>query len=402
MEFDIKMRLQIYSLLLLPFLLMGCDGALNDVHGKDKKDHNNEQAETLHHHVILDAGSSKTSLYFYEYTSEKKELATNIEIISFMTQSPGIADIQTSQIPAYLSKLFNDDLLEKIKSASKKTHSAMPKLIQGIQFYSTAGMRDLAYTERADKNKAINDWLVKWAKDNSVHLTDSVDVKTISGKEEGAYSWAAYNYISHQFKDELDGILELGGASTQIAYQDVNLNNANITIGGKAYPVYSQSYPLGLRVVQAALKNTDECHLLGYSDTSRGDYHLCREAAKTFISSQIGETYQGNQFVNEFGLFAGFYYHAKFFDIKENYSFKKLQEKAEQFCSLDWETAKTTYSNEDPEYMEPFCVMTAFQAALLEDNYHLSDKHEFHPTQKVNKTKISWPMGLLITQKYEE
>ena len=396
------MRLRAYSLFLLPFLLLGCDGALNDVHGKGKKNDKNEQAESLHHHIIVDAGSSKTSLYLYEYKSENKELATNIDIISFMTQSPGIAEIQTSQVPAYLSKLFNDNLLEQIQQASKKHNSAMPKLIQGIQFYSTAGMRDLSYSERAEKNTAINTWLTTWVKNKNIHLTDNIEVKTISGKEEGVYSWAAYNYISHQFKDDLDGILELGGASTQIAYQDVNLNNASITIGGKAYPVYSQSYPLGLRVVQAALKNTDECHLLGYSDTSRGDYHLCREAAKTFISSKIGETYQGNQYVNEFGLFAGFYYHAKFFDVKDKYSFKRIQEKAEQFCSLDWETAKRVYSNEDPEYMEPFCVMTAFQGALLEDNYHLSDKHEFHPIQKVNNTKISWPMGLLITQKYQE
>ncbi|MCL1124313.1 hypothetical protein [Shewanella surugensis] len=396
------MRLRIYSFFLLPFLLLGCDGALNDIHGKNKTDHNNEKEETLHHHIILDAGSATTSLYLYEYNSEKKELATNIEIISFITQSPGIADIQTSQIPAYLSKLFNNDLLEKITQASKKHHSATPKLIQGIQFYSTAGMRELAYSERADKNTAINDWLVKWAKDKSVHLNNAIDVKTITGKEEGAYSWAAYNYISHQFKEELEGILALGGASTQIAYQDKNLNNASITIGGKAYPVYSQSYPLGLKVVQAALKNVDECHLLDYSETSRGDYHLCRETAKAFISRTMGDAYQGNQYVNEFGLLTEFYNHAQFFDLKQNYSFKNLQDKAEQFCSLDWENAKTTYRHYDPEYMEPFCMMTAFQGALLEDNYHLSDKHKFHPIQKVNNTKISWPMGLLITQQYQE
>ncbi|WP_299491029.1 hypothetical protein [uncultured Shewanella sp.] len=396
------MRLQAYSLLLLPFLLLGCDGALNDIHGKDHKDDKNEQAESLHNHIIIDADSSKTSLYLYKYNSEKNELAKNIEIISLMTQSPGIVDIQASQIPAYLTKLFNDDLLDKIKAASKNHNNATSKRIQGIQFYSTAGMRDLSFSTRADKNTTINNWLVKWTKDNNVQLTESIDVKTISGKEEGVYSWAAYNYIKHQFKDELDGILTLGDASTQIAYQDVNLNNANITIGGKAYPVYSQSYSLGLKVVQAALKNTDECHLFGYSDTSRGDYHLCRETAKAFIDRKIGESYQGNQYSNEFGLFTGFYSQAKFFDLKENYSFKRIQEQAEQFCHLDWETAKTQYSNEDPEYMEPFCMMSAFQGALLEDNYHLSDKHDFQPIQKVNNTNISWPMGLLITQKYEE
>ncbi|WP_298772591.1 hypothetical protein [uncultured Shewanella sp.] len=396
------MRLQVYSLLLLPFLLLGCDGALNDAHGKGSKGNKNEQAENLHHHIIVDAGSSKTSLYFYEYKSENKELATNIDIINFVTQSPGIADIATTQIPTYLSKMFNDDLLEKIKQASKKNNNAMPKLIQGIQFYSTAGMRNLSYSERAEKNTAITTWLTKWAKDKSVHLTDKIDVKTISGKEEGAYSWAAYNYINHQFKSDLDGILEFGGASTQIAYQDKNLNNANMTIGGKDYPIYSQSYPLGRNVVQAALKNTNECHLLGYSDTARGDYTLCREAAKTFISHKIGETYQGNQYVNEFGLFAGFYYHAHFFDVKTNYSFKNLQEKADTFCSTEWDTAKENYSHYDPEEMETYCMMAAFQGALLEDNYHLNDKHRFHPIQKVNNTKISWPMGLLLTQKYQE
>ncbi|WP_299005327.1 hypothetical protein [uncultured Shewanella sp.] len=396
------MRLRVYSLLLLPFLLLGCDGALNDIHGKGKKDGKNEQAENLHHHIIVDAGSSKTSLYFYEYESENKELATKIEIISFTTQSPGIAEIQTSQIPTYLSKMFNDDLIEKIKKASKKHNSAMPKLIQGIQFYSTAGMRDLSYSERAEKNTAIDTWLTKWVKDKDVHLTDNIEVKTVSGKEEGAYSWAAYNYINHQFKSELDGILEFGGASTQIAYQDVNLNNANITIGGKDYPIYSQSYPLGRNVVKAALQNIDECHLLGYNDSARGDYTSCREAAKNVITKKIGETFQGNQYVNEFGLFAGFYYHAHFFDIKTNYSFKRLQDKADIFCSLDWEAAKGKYPNHDPEEMESYCMMAAFQGALLEDNYHLSDKHEFHPIQKVNDTKISWPMGLLITQKYQE
>lgn len=76
-----------------------------------------------------------------------------------------------------------------------------------------------------DKNQS--DKILGYIRDHfskSGYLYKSDDqVKIIDGKDEGIYAWISANYFSEKFSKKTDpvstfGTLDLGGASTQIAF----------------------------------------------------------------------------------------------------------------------------------------------------------------------------------------
>eukprot|EP00833_Pecoramyces_ruminatium_P007722 jgi/Orpsp1_1/1181754/evm.model.c7180000078468.1 len=98
-----------------------------------------------------------------------------------------------------------------------------------IYIYATAGMRLLP----EDKRKAILTETCSYLKENYDFLVDcSKQILNISGKEEGLYGWLGLNYLKNGFSSSAIshnkingknillsyGVLDMGGASTQIAY----------------------------------------------------------------------------------------------------------------------------------------------------------------------------------------
>lgn len=119
-----------------------------------------------------------------------------------------------------------------------------------IYFLATAGMR-LITEAAADAMMEKADCVLR---DNEVNpfLYSSHNTRILSGEEEGAFQWITVNYLRGYFlpnqgssQDDQVGIMEMGGASTQIAFIPEVSSLAGkfpVTLWGVRYPLYVHSY----------------------------------------------------------------------------------------------------------------------------------------------------------------
>ena len=202
-------------------------------------------------YAIFDAGSSGTRLFIYEQTN-------NGLVEHIGAKVSAIAD----PIREIRGKTWNDanstidDLilaLDKIKNNSKESFDWEKECdLKSISVYATAGMRIAELENSAKSNEfysMLHEKLQKRVKNSTI-----VNTRTISGYEEGLYKWISV-YKQKGYDDF--GLVEVGGASAQIAYSCEECEKQNsessklIYLGaGKSKVIYSKSF-LGLGVDEA-------------------------------------------------------------------------------------------------------------------------------------------------------
>ncbi|MCL1124312.1 hypothetical protein [Shewanella surugensis] len=357
-----------------------------------------------HHRIVLDAGSSKTKLYFYQYDTQGKKSPQHIETLTENKQTPGLANIPLAQLNDYLSQLFTPTLAKQLQDLSKaQQDDAAHTLLEQIQVYSTAGMRLMSTVDRNEKNQAVSTWIAQWLTDNHIDFDNShLDVRTITGAEEGAYAWAAFNYVEDDFTRQTSGILELGGASMQITYLDKQHTNITVSIGGQSYALASESHLLGQDLIAKKLSQFAACNLTGINDTAKGNYAVCHHQAVKLIENEPQLALPHATNIHRYGLLSNFYHTAQFYGLDKQYSLSQLEAKASQFCTLDWQTAQEQHAGINKTYLANYCLAGAYQAALLDEGYHLTDKQNFTPVNESHTLEVSWPIGLIITQDYQQ
>lgn len=187
-----------------------------------------QQKDTI---AIINAGSSGSRLYVYAIDKENNTTENVFETEKNLKLSEIAA--QKECIKAYMDAI---------------TSQYNPK--DSIQLYvlATAGMRNDTLKENAPK---IYDNIKKLKNIGKYQIKEA---KTISGRYEGLYAWIAANsylFTNESFKPDWKntrGILEIGGASMQIAYipEIVVENIKRDTINHRKYGVlYSKSYIQG-------------------------------------------------------------------------------------------------------------------------------------------------------------
>lgn len=196
--------------------------------------------------AIIDAGSSGSRLYVYDVKEVDLTPGVTIDILY-----PNAADKELSKGPA----------LSGVKDCQECVDCFLATMIgkyngavdQEIELYvlATAGMRNV--------NNGIYQ---KMQKDKKYGCFKLVNAMTISGRYEGLYAWIAANYRNRKLtwsenkwslKDPY-AILEIGGASMQIAYK---VSDDVPSIRSPFGNIYSKSY-LGGGVDQVYDKNKFE------------------------------------------------------------------------------------------------------------------------------------------------
>ena len=191
------------------------------------QDHRSQKKGQRQYAILIDAGSTGSSVTIYSWTpncadpSQLLNITTltdpvNGEEIS-MEIKPGLSS--NAQNPAFASDYIDPLLVFSAQQIPVEEHSHAELFI-----LATGGMRLL--TE--EKQKAIlSDLLADIPKKYRFRLAPD-SVKIITGKEEGVYAWIAINYSSHKLdgknettgqRDPTIGIIEMGGASAQIAFE---------------------------------------------------------------------------------------------------------------------------------------------------------------------------------------
>ncbi|XP_069871230.1 ectonucleoside triphosphate diphosphohydrolase 2 isoform X1 [Dipodomys merriami] len=244
----------------------------------------------LKYGIVLDAGSSHTSMFIYKWPADK-ENDTGIvgQHSSCDVQGGGISSYADD--PAGAGQSLVECLEQALKDVPKDQHSRTP-----LYLGATAGMRLLNLTSPeacAGVLGAVTQTLTQYP-------FDFRGARILSGQDEGVFGWVTANYLLENFikygwvgrwfrpRRGTTGAMDLGGASTQITFETASpaedpANEVHLRLYGQKYRVYTHSFLCYGRdqVLQRLLASALQTH----------GFHPCWPRG---YSSQVvlGEVYQ--------------------------------------------------------------------------------------------------------------
>nr|XP_020744137.1 ectonucleoside triphosphate diphosphohydrolase 2 [Odocoileus virginianus texanus] len=203
----------------------------------------------LKYGIVLDAGSSHTSMFIYKWPADK-ENDTGIvgQHSSCDVRGGGISSYADN--PSGAGQSLVECLNQALRDVPKERHVGTP-----LYLGATAGMRLLNLTSpeaSANVLAAVTQTLTQYP-------FDFRGARILSGQDEGVFGWVTTNYLLENFikygwvgrwfrprKGTL-GAMDLGGASTQITFETASpaedpANEVQLRLYGQRYRVYTHSF----------------------------------------------------------------------------------------------------------------------------------------------------------------
>ncbi|XP_040081530.1 ectonucleoside triphosphate diphosphohydrolase 2 isoform X2 [Oryx dammah] len=203
----------------------------------------------LKYGIVLDAGSSHTSMFIYEWPADK-ENGTGVvgQHSSCDVRGGGISSYADN--PSGAGQSLVECLNQALRDVPKERQAGTP-----LYLGATAGMRLLNLTSpeaSASVLAAVTQTLTQYP-------FDFRGARILSGQDEGVFGWVTANYLLENFikygwvgrwfrprKGTL-GAMDLGGASTQITFETASpaedpANEVQLRLYGQWYRVYTHSF----------------------------------------------------------------------------------------------------------------------------------------------------------------
>lgn len=348
-----------------------------------------------HYLAMVDGGSTGSRLYLYQYDPD---VPTTLKLPTLMGStkvSPGIATLSPSAVSSYLTPFFN--LIHQDVPAGKTVD---------FYFLATAGMRLLSY----DQQQAIYTALDTAVKNETG--INPVKIQTIPGQMEGVFDWIALNQLLNtlgQPAANTVGVMDMGGASTEIAFagQNMDLNDSvSFTLDNQTYTLYSHSYlGLGENQAQSEYMNAAECYPVAYplpnDQPGVGDFGLCQKHVEALVNNvqnvaAVQSFIPANTQMPFYGI-SGYAYTntLKIFNLGSQLSVNQLTKTASSACAQTW----TVLNQQDPS--DPYLYSACFDAALITE---MLTSYGFDPNQIITATNtagssqqtIDWTLGAVI------
>ncbi|XP_009574012.1 PREDICTED: ectonucleoside triphosphate diphosphohydrolase 8 [Fulmarus glacialis] len=390
---------------------------------------------TVKYGMVFDAGSSHTSLFVYEWDSDKEN---DTGVVS-QTLS---CDVQGQGISSYA----NDP-----PKAGNSLRECLDKALLLREQNSSAADRVLA-----EVAKTMREYPVAFK-----------GARILTGEEEGAYGWITINYLLESFTKyspkahtwvrpeaaNFFGALDLGGASTQISFMPegsvINWNEASkFTLYGYNYNIYTHSYlcygqnemlkRLAKELIVESSSSTrvdHPCYPKDYNETvllssfrtspctnrsdprltlgdrnvtleGRGNASGCLAAIKKLFNfSACGQsqdcTFDGvyqPRVSGQFIAFSAFYYNFKFLNLTEGQSLAAVKETIEHFCTRSWEDLSSSYPKENPERLPKYCANANYILTLLLDAYKFNETswNNIFFQMKAGSADVGWMLGYML------
>lgn len=354
-------------------------------------------ASTPQYAIIIDAGSTGSRLHLFQYeTTDKLPI---IEDLFSEEVKPGISSFANPADAAVsLNKLFDD---AQIQLNAKQIN---PNIVS-VHVLATAGMRLLPADKANDIYQAIRVSLQE-------HYTFTIgDVATVPEKMEGVYGWLDVNYLANNFNSETDttvGIIDMGGASTEIAFstRDTSRSDAvtNMTINGVSYQVFSKNF-LGLGQDQSrAAMNANEtaaaCYPTNYALVTGGSGSFNIATCSILYADLIKQHQVAEQILpitqqQHFVAYSGAYHDYHFLDADSNPLQTNVEQRIQSICTQSWEQLKTNYTSIQEKYLANYCANSVYVTSLLFGTYQLQDG-QLEVKNKINDKSIDWTLGALL------
>ncbi|XP_063054425.1 ectonucleoside triphosphate diphosphohydrolase 3 [Engraulis encrasicolus] len=412
----------------------------------------------LKYGIVLDCGSSRTTVYVYDWPAEKENNTGVInQTLRCLVKGPGISDFGKNVTQDQETwKSFQSCMVQvqgKIPASQHNTTS--------IYLGATAGMRLLQLQNEAISNRIMqnmSDYLQS-------SPFDFQNASIISGEESGLYGWITVNYLMNNFLEkglwnswvrphgaQTVGSLDLGGASTQIAFTtDEGARGpglTKVTLYGYDYTVYTHSflcfgkneaeitvlaklvqssadslnvvhpcYPAGFNTTMTeefifGSECTRDLRLVGYSPkrnitiSGGGDVIECRKAVRSIFDFASCGGFQNCSFngvdqppvSGEFMAYAGFYWTAWALRLVGSSSLEEFNSTMWNFCSMNWQDLKKNYTITE-KHLKSYCYSANYVLTILVDGYKFDDQswNDIRFEKQVKRTSIAWTLGFMLT-----
>uniref|UniRef100_A0A3Q4GNT1 Ectonucleoside triphosphate diphosphohydrolase 3 n=1 Tax=Neolamprologus brichardi TaxID=32507 RepID=A0A3Q4GNT1_NEOBR len=312
---------------------------------------------------------------------------------------------------------------------------------------ATAGMRLL---QMKDAQRA-NNVLVKLRQYLSSLPFMFQNASVITGQEEGLYGWITVNYLMGNLVEKnvwnayvrpqgakTVGSMDLGGASTQIAFavQD-DLKGADylrVKLYGYPYNVYTHSFLCYGKNEAGKLQSsnpkniTNPCYPKGFNTTRKassifesqctkkpqnydpnqeltffggGDSDSCGKVVKSIFDFKTCSSSQCSfngveqpPVTGDFLAYAGFFYTAVALQLNGTSNINHFNTSVRNFCHKNWATLN---AQKNVKYIETHCYAGHYVFTLLADGY----KFDTDTWKNINflqqKTNIGWSLGYMLS-----
>uniref|UniRef100_A0A663NEC8 Ectonucleoside triphosphate diphosphohydrolase 8-like n=1 Tax=Athene cunicularia TaxID=194338 RepID=A0A663NEC8_ATHCN len=406
---------------------------------------------TVKYGMVFDAGSSHTSLFVYEWDSDKEnDTGVVSQNLSCDVQGQGISSYANDPPKA------GDSLRECLDKAMKVVPAGKQRDVPAY-LGATAGMRLL----REQNSSAADQVLAEVTKTMQEYPMAFKGAQILTGEEEGAYGWITINYLLESFTKyspkahawvrpeaaNIFGALDLGGASTQISFMPENSvmnwnETSKFTLYGYSYNIYTHSYlcygqnemlkRLAKELIVESSSSTQvdhPCYPKDYNETislssfrtspctnqsdprlilgdrnvtleGRGNASGCLAAIKKLFNFSACGQRQDCTFDSvyqppvrgQFIAFSAFYYNFKFLNLTKGQSLATVRETIEHFCARSWENVQ------NPERLPKYCANANYILTLLLDAYKFNETswNNIFFQMKAGSADVGWTLGYML------
>ncbi|XP_055988964.1 ectonucleoside triphosphate diphosphohydrolase 2 isoform X1 [Sorex fumeus] len=405
----------------------------------------------LKYGIVLDAGSSHTSMFIYKWPADKEN---DTGIVSQLSS----CDVRGGGISSYADNPpgAGQSLVECLDQALRE----VPQERQpGTPLYlgATAGMR-LLYLRRPEASASV---LQAVERVLSQYPFDFRGAHILSSQAEGVFGWVTANYLLENFiKCDLGGLwswprrktlgaLDLGGASTQITFETAThledpSTAVQLQLYGHRYHLYTHSFLCYGRdqVLQRLLAAAVQAHGLhpcwprnysaqvqlqslyespclaalrpqtfnssGRVSVSGGsDPVLCHHLVSqlfSFSSCHFSRCSFNGTFqppvAGNFIAFSAFFYTVDFLRTTMGLpvaSLSQLEIAVRTLCSQSWDELQAWVSG-PKDHLPHYCAMATFVLQLLSRGYGFDEGTFSGVTfqKKAGDTAVGWALGYML------
>ncbi|KAL0984901.1 hypothetical protein UPYG_G00150200 [Umbra pygmaea] len=409
----------------------------------------------LKYGIVIDSGSSRSTVYLYQWPAEKEN---NTGLVSqrlrCLVAGPGISDMLIDAAQDKKSWASIRECMNNITQIVPEDQLNSTILYLG----ATAGMRLLQSQNEAKSNEILQN-LQNYLQSLPFNFQNA---SIMSGEEEGLYGWITVNYLMGNFLEKnmwnmwvrpaggkMVGSMDLGGASTQIAFTlpDPTAQGPDIvrvSLYGYEYNIYTHSFlcygknEAEKRVLASLVKNSKDvtnvvnpCFSLGYNMTVEAEFIFgtkCTEVPSNYDPKQkitlVGSSdsgacrdmvhsifdltcknncsfdgvYQPPVGSGNFLAYAGFYYTAQAVSLTGISQLDQWNSSTWEFCSWDWPTLKLKKNWIADKYLKSYCYSAHYVQTILVNGYKFNkDTWKNIDFQKqVHNTSVGWSLGYML------
>ncbi|XP_036117004.1 ectonucleoside triphosphate diphosphohydrolase 2 [Molossus molossus] len=401
--------------------------------------------------IVLDAGSSHTSMFIYKWPADKEN---NTGIVgqhsSCDVRGGGISSYADN--PSGAGQSLVECLDQALRDVPRERHVGTP-----LYLGATAGMRLLNLSSPEASAKV----LAAVTRTLTQYPFDFRGARILSGQDEGVFGWVTANYLLENFikygwtgqwlqprKGTL-GAMDLGGASTQITFEMAGPaedpdNEVQLQLYGQQYRIYTHSFlcygrDQVLQRLQASALQTHSFHPCwprGYSKqvllqavyespctrdqrphtfnssdrvtlSGGSDPALCRGLVSRLFNSSSCPfsrcSFNGifqPPVAGDFIAFSAFFYTVDFLRTVMGLpvaTLQQLESAVVTVCNQTW-TELQARAPGAGAHLPNYCAGAMFVQQLLSRGYHFDERAFSRLTfqKKAGDTAVGWALGYML------